>query len=311
MKTRVINQREELVNDKHIEDWVLTKGQVMPNFFGRIYENKFFAQDIKSIQKIISNQIAWKNKIAKLKQDCNIRHATCRFSFGNLKIPFSLQEQLIDFQANVFDDITVFMIKGQMTDFQNLLMYSSQKYPSKIICTWTDIAIPLVDMIGYHNHLENKVEVISYMKYEYKKFSTWINHYIIVKQFIEKHKMDALLTGCNKRCGEDGHKDIAATIVAIGKAGFRATNLDVKQTGRTGFAGFTDLFDSKTWEYKSHISGNLPLTIPVGFSQMKYRVARLSSNDLVNQAVRNINSNQINQRHNVASLFQKLAAQGL
>lgn len=311
MKKSIFSRKEEIVNDKHIEDWLISNGSIIPNFNGRIYEKKIFLKTPQDIKNLIREKQHHKKTINDLKNSTGVYHTTCRFNFGDMStISPKLQEQLVDFQAEVFDDITISVIGNDITNFQAILDYAINQYPNKATATWIDINNTKTTIDDYHNTIARKATEISYLKYEYKKISTWLQNYIKIKQAMIKYELPGMLTGCNKRSGMDNSKNIAVSIIAVGICGFKSTCLDVKPP-KKGFPRATDVFNAQSWEYDAHPVGSAPLSIPTALARQEYRVARLSNLELVNTELVRMNNAAITQRNMVANLFQNLAAQGL
>jgi len=136
-RTSMEEEPIEYLNDKHLLALEIIENGVLPeNLKNCGYEKVFRISSLKQLKTILSDQDQ-KDTIRETIRKFGFKKASCVFIYtDNFNVSLDLQKATIDYQADLFDDITITYLRRQPDDLLFCLEYAKTK--DKEIAVFTD-----------------------------------------------------------------------------------------------------------------------------------------------------------------------------
>jgi hypothetical protein len=185
----------EIANNNLIDDYPKFESNLKFNFSEDILEIKYFIRDEKELKHFFEKMEFYQNKIKQIKQEYKFKKVFCRFYFGKLKVSYDNLKKLIDFQSNVFDEITIQKIGRDFNNFERSYEYAVENYdkPISLVLDIKDHSLDFKQSLDYL-----KTWNLSNIRFIYGKIDTHFSKYFLISK-IDK-KLDFYLVACPKRC---------------------------------------------------------------------------------------------------------------
>ena len=288
----------QIANNKHVEDFWISGGTVMPDFSGKVLELKYSLSDEAEVNEFLGNKNSTHTEVKQAKHKLNFSKIICRFFFSNYVPSLELQKQLILLQKDIFDEVTVQMVKDNFDDLKTLYGYALNN-TEKPLSTLIDpklspsLLLQVVEYLGTVRPVNTR--------WVYHKLSSHIDRFRIVSNTMQELGIDAYVTNCRKRyAGDTEFKNMDVSTILKGYFKFKGCALDCnsknnKEGKKKGFAPDMDLFDEKTYEW-------------IKVKNEDYRGNRLR--DFVKLDGINPNKEELDKRDKVKRLYQRLEKLG-
>jgi len=115
---------EEIANPNQVYDYRASGRTVTIDFSNNILELKYFVRNKEELKNFLQNLEDYQEEVKAIRKDLKFGKIICRFDFGKQEVSENVLKRLIDFQYNVFDEITVQKIRRDNALFKRLLEYT-------------------------------------------------------------------------------------------------------------------------------------------------------------------------------------------
>lgn len=292
MKTE---EKMQYFNNTQINDWESSKRTALIDFTGKALEYIYFVRTEKEFNDLLNIKPTEKKKFQDIRKILKFSKIICRFFFGNYKPNLEQQKKLIDFQLDIFDELSVQLVKTQFQNFKQLYEYAKTK------------DIPISTVADVSLSLNNLKETCKYMieikpantRWIQRKIDSYYQHYLVISRTLKNAGMDYYLVSCDKRCSikVKDFNDIAIPIIARGHFEFKGCCFNYQQPPKQPknkkpfFPDTMDQFDLSDYKYKK-------------VKNKDYKRSR--ANDVDNLGKADVSKKAIDQRDSVKQLFQHL-----
>ncbi|MBU1974828.1 MAG: hypothetical protein KKG59_00315 [Nanoarchaeota archaeon] len=250
----------QIANNNQVEDFRISGGQVLQDFSGKWLELKYVLRDERSVDQFLENKSSLQNEVRKLRKDLKFGKIFCRFDFGAFLPSVSLQQKLVAFQREHFDEVTVQLINRKFDDFKIVFKYAKGQHNAKV-SSLVDLSLSPPLLLQVLQYLVE--EKPSSTRWYQRKFSTYIHQYRLVNKVMQKADIDYLLVSCRKRCSiDEASRNVDISTVAKSFFGFKGCCHDYRPANKAGkkgqrrFAMHMDVFNPKTYEWEMHVNDN-------------------------------------------------------
>ena len=280
----------QIRNNNHVEDFLLSDGKVVTDLSGKSVELKYFLRDETTLREFLAND-SIKKQVKDLKVRSKLSKIICRFFFKDYAPSLELQKKLIFFQKQVFDEVTVHMVKDNFGDLKTLYGYALSN-TKKPISTLIDLKLSpslLIQVVEYLGTVRP-----ANTRWVYRELKSHIYQFAIVSKFMQASGIDAYITGCRKIYGGDTEfRNIDVSTILKGFFKFKGCCLDhrPRNKGRGGFP--IRVFKEENYEW-------------VELKLKDYRASRLE--DFLKMDAVNPTQEEIDSREKVKRLFKTLEA---
>jgi len=256
------------LNDKHIEDLGLERGGKLPESLKDAgYEKPFRIRSNEQLKAILEDKDL-KERIKKTIRDLKFKKSSCVFHLDMEEdLDLGLWKQTVDFQKEIFSDVTVTYISEQLLrDFRGVLEYA--KKTKKHLAVYT----PINQDLGYTREVAQIVadnKEVKRLKLKYGKYSSYLRHYTDALRILNKVKKPLHITFGNKKCNISGYERIASEFIGkfLGVTSFCANFREPLKTTHRGYATSTTVFYRTTLQYKDIANSEMN----VGYREQRIR----------------------------------------
>lgn len=235
------------LNDRNIEDLQLRRNSKLPTKLADCgYEKLFRISDLEKLSLILSDEAV--KKSIQANKSIGFKKTSCFFHLTGIDISIDVMKQLIDFQAELFDDVTLPFLPNQHAVMTYGLKYAQKK--GKPLALGVDMRAGLRTINAAMTWAQN-LGLFSRIKLKYTKLKTSTLHlYSAVIELSKKLEIETHVSFGNLRCNLDGNKNVASEFILkyLGVHSF-CGNYKERVLGQRGFSTTTRVFNSRTWEY--------------------------------------------------------------
>jgi sulfur carrier protein ThiS len=202
----------EYLNDTHLVDLEIVEQGKLPEYLKECgYEKIFRIASLKQLTTILEDK-EQKETIKKLIKKLGFKKSSCVFHReGNFIIPLEIQKQMLDYQAGLFDDITITFLREQPNDTLQCISYVENK--NKDVFVYADLSdtsnsITAVSQIVIDN------KRICGMKFKSVRFNKNKDKYTLVADLFKNSEKKLHLVLCNKTIKIFKHENVAFEFIA-------------------------------------------------------------------------------------------------
>jgi len=199
-QTEEINKVEEPIEyltDRHLMDLGIVGQKELPeNLKNCGYEKIFRLISLKQILHILVDK-QQKAEIKKTIQKFGFKKSTCAFILErDFTVPLDVQKRMVDYQADLFDDVVITHIRTQPDDLLYCLEHA--KIKDKPIAVFTDLDYTS-NAIEYAARIALSDKGIYKLKTKAVRFSSNTDKYRIVSRLFSESEKLLHLVLCNKK----------------------------------------------------------------------------------------------------------------
>ena len=252
---------EEIANLYQIYDFRFSGRTATIDFSGKKLEIKYFVRTLEELKSFFKEIKFYRDEVKSIKKDLKFDKIWCRFDFGKSEISEDDLKKLIDFQKDIFDEVSIQKVGRNINIFRNVLdyAYSISTQPFSVV---VDVKEKSQELMETLNLLENFT--ISNLRVVYGKFDTHLNKYTLIELKKNNLQIPLYLVGCNKRCSMKDLKNknvrnVPVSIIARSWIfGFEGCCLDYNpvkfRKNKSGFPTSMDVFNLEKclWEEHKH-----------------------------------------------------------
>lgn len=213
------DRKIEYANNSHIRDFKSSSGSVIQNFSGKGLEYTYFLRNKKEMKNFLENIPNHIRGVLEIKKKLKFSKTRANFKFGEQEeISFDVWKKIIDFQAKVFDEITIKLVREDFETMKKAFEYSNNNY-EKPISLFLDVGLRnpmLVELINYFKQVTPSNTI-----WKYRKIDTNIEKYRFISKNLTELNISYSLSECNKRCSIKGFEEISISAVAKTYFGFK------------------------------------------------------------------------------------------
>jgi hypothetical protein len=285
----------QFFNNTQINDWEDSKRTMLIDYSGKTLEYIYPVKSEKQLKKLLNEKNKEKKLFEDIKDKLKFSKIICRFFFNNYKPNLELQKKLIDFQVDVFDELSVQLIATKFNDFKSLYEYAKNKKLS--ISIVADTGLSLKNLKEFCEYLISKKPTNT--RWTKRKIDSYYQHYLVISRSLKKAGIDYHLVSCSKRCGikESDFNDIAVPIIARGHFGFKGCCFAYREPPKQPknkkpfFPSEMDKFDIETYKFNK-------------VKNKSYKESRTQDSFKIDSA--DVSKKAIDNRDSVKRLFQYL-----
>lgn len=245
----------QIGNNNQYEDWEKGIKVEKSNLSKTILELTFFAKSKKEFETILKSKDKIKKMVDKAKTEMGYASVFGRFAFGKFNPTEAEQKDIINLQNNVFDVLSVQLIKEDFDVLKRMIQYS--KSLKQDISPVIDLDIGVVLLLQIIPYLiETNPEHIRFI---YHKPTKYIRHYEAVYSSLKEKNIKYYAVNCTKRCGlfyeNVDARNIATAVILKLAYGFDGccsvySPARKRKDGKRGFpSGDIYKFDINTYEF--------------------------------------------------------------
>jgi hypothetical protein len=244
----------QYANNNQVEDFLQSSITELQDFSGKSLELKYYLKSETDLKKFLENQDSMKRQIEKIRTDLRFSKIICRFYFGNYHPTLELQKKLISFQEDIFDEITVQMIKDNFDNFKIVYEYTKNKTEKSVSTLIDPILNPalLIQIISYFSEITP-----TNTRWIYHQLDTYIDRLRIISKTMKELGIDYYLTGCRKIYGgKTEFRNIDVSTMCKAYFGFKGCCLDYRSAkrerkkGQKVFVKDMYIFEEQNYEWK-------------------------------------------------------------
>lgn len=211
-KSEEIEEPIEYLNDKHLVELDIIEHRTLPEYLKNAgYEKVFRVKTIDQLKEILSDDDLKKDIKKKIK-DLGFKKSSCVFIFeGIFEISLELQKKIIDYQTEIFDEITITHIEKQFNDLLHCVEYAKTK--NKQISIYSDFKYVL-NTIEKTAKLVLEDKEIYKLKLRSRKFKSVQSKYERISSLFKDSYKRLHLTLCNKKISIFGYKNFSFEFIA-------------------------------------------------------------------------------------------------
>ena len=239
------------LNDKHLEDIdAVENGSLPSSLAGCGYEKQFRVKSESQLKSILGDSNLIKNLRNKIKT-LSFGADSCTFHFYDdfsEDLSFALWKKTIDFQADIFQEITLTFIPGRLSEFSKILEYAAGKGKTLVIFADLNYDSTVLEEVA---QLVKDNEGTSTLKLKYKKLDSdaVLDKFIVIKEVLKDSGKSIHVSFANEKSNIKGYKNVSAEFL-LKLLGVDSCCTDfIERVGGKGFATTTKVFNRSTLEY--------------------------------------------------------------